>query len=356
MSQLLSESPRPRWRRKDLLDIASLSVDEVRLILDTADPFREVAGRPVKKVPTLRGKSVFHLTYPESAGLAGGAFAAALDAAAFELAARRLSADSVVVDVAAPGSGAAATVGDALAELDAMAADLVVLRHPEAGLAQSLAGRLSVGLVNAGDGAHEDPVRGLANAYTLDRLRREMAGDREGGGEPGDDGSSLAGCRVALIGDLAASAAARSTLLALTALGAGVVVGGLRTRIPAGLEGMGAEVVDSVDDAVEGAHAILVFPPAPAGEGRDYPSGREYHHLAGLTGERWDRAAAGAPVLHAGPPARGLSISGDVAEATVDFRRRQAADALAVRMAVLYLLPMYRDEAGRDDAGSKGAS
>lgn len=341
---------RPRWTRKDLLGVAALEPAEIRQVLDTAAPFREVAGRAVKKVPTLRGKTVACLFYPGGEG--GLGLPAALDAAGYDLAARRLSADSVSVDVSHAGATGAAAVRDTLAELDAMAADLIVMRHPEAGLAGMVAGGLSAGLINAGDGAHEDPARGLANAFTLRRLLCGGEGDAAEGTAAEvaatDPAATLAGLRCALIGDLLASAAARSTLLALTALGAEVVAAGLHTRVPVGLDKMGAQVADSVDEAVEGAGAVLVFPPPPAsarsGEGRDYPSNREYHHLAGLTRQRLERAADGAPVLHAGPPARGLSIAADVADSAAPTFRAQAGDAVAVRMAVLYLLGGWRDE------------
>ncbi len=335
---------RPRWRHKDLLQVASLEADEIGLVLGTAEVFREVAGRSVKKVPSLRGKTVFHLDYGRAAGGAGAADpASALAAGAFEVAARRLSADSVTVDVSAADPASTAALADILAELDALAADLVVLRHPEAGLPGRLAGDLSAGLVNAGDGAHENPVAGLAHAFTLHRLR-QAAGETGGS----DAAGPLAGARYALVGDLLASAAARSTLLALTTLGAEVVTAGLHTRVPVGLDRMGAEVAESVDDAVEGADGVVVFPPPPPtagdGEGRDYPSNREYHHLAGLTAPRLERAAPGAPVLHHGPPRRGVSIAASLADAARPTLRAQAGDALAVKMAVLYLLAGWRAE------------
>lgn len=345
---------RPRWRHKDLLDVASLEVDEIGLVLGTAEPFREVAGRAVKKVPTLRGKTVFLLDYGRGATSGAAKTSAALAAASFDVAARRLSADSVVVDVANTDPASTAAVADTLAQLDAMAADLVVLRHPEAGLAGRLAGDLSAGLVNAGDGAHENPVAGLACAFTLHRLWKER-GDAasESPDTASDSTAPLSGARYALVGDLLTSAAARSTLLALTALGAEVVAAGLHTRVPVGLDAMGAEVADSVDDALSGAHGVVVFPPPPStarsGEGRDYPSNREYHHLAGLTAARLERAAPGCAVLHHGPPGRGLSIAADVADAARGTLRAQAGDALAVRMAVLYLLAGRREDAQRKE-------
>ncbi len=315
-----------RWGRKDLLAVADLSAAEVRLVLDTAEPFREVAGRAVKKVPTLRGKTVFHLDFGGGGG-AGADAAAALERAAFDLAARRLSADSLAVPLPADAGAA-----DAAVALDALAADLLVVRHPHAGVPAEVARRVRAGVVNAGDGAHEEPVRGLADAFTL---RRRTGGEGE-----------LAGLRVALVGDLEHSGAARSALHALTALGAEVVAGGLHALVPAGIAALGARRAESVDEAVEGADAVIVVPPHPStADGRAYPSGREYHRLAGLTAERLARAKDGALVLHAGPPSRGLALAAEVADRAAAGLREQAADALAVRMAVLYLLAGYREEA-----------
>jgi aspartate carbamoyltransferase catalytic subunit len=350
------------WTRKDLLAVADLSAAEVRLVLDTAEPFREVAGRAVKKVPTLRGKTVAVLDFGDGAadGGAGGSrgaawgvarAAAAVERAAWELAARRLSADALTVPLAADAGAA-----DVTAALDALAADLLVIRHPHAGVPAALARRVRAGVVNAGDGAHEDPVAGLAAAFTLRRRARKRdeagAGDgaeprvrrTDGGGEVGGEGY-FAGMRVALVGDLVHSGAARSALHALVALGAEVVAGGLHALVPTGIEALGARRGESVDEAVEGAAAVVVVPPHPStADGRAYPSAREYHRLAGLTAERLAKAQEGVIVLHAGPPQRGLSIAADVAEAAAEDLREQAADALALRMAVLYLLAGFREE------------
>jgi len=345
-----------RWGRKDLLAVADLSAAEVRLVLDTAEPFGEVAGRAVKKVPTLRGKTVAVLDFGYGT-VDGGAWgvaraAAAVERAAWELAARRLSADALTVPLAADAGAA-----DAAAALDALAADLLVIRHPHAGVPATLARRVRAGVVNAGDGAHEDPVAGLAAAWTLRRRARERdeagAGDgaeprlrrTDGGGEAGGEGS-FAGMSVALVGDLVHSGAARSALHALVALGAEVVAGGLHALVPTGIEALGARRADSVDEAVEGADAVVGVPPHPStADGRAYPSAREYHRLAGLTAERLARAQDGAAILHAGAPQRGLSIAAEVAEAAAEGFREQPADSLALRMAVLYLLAGYREEA-----------
>ena len=185
-----------------------------------------------------------------------------------------------------------------------------------------------------------------APSPTPSRLRRRWTQGRRLAAPDGGRGGELAGRRIALIGDLAHSAAARSDLLLLALLGAATVVAGLDALLPAGIEALGAERAASVDAAVEGADAVIVLPPHPStADGRAYPSGREYHRLAGLTAERLARAKAGAPVLLAGSPSRGLEVSAEVAERLAPDLREQAGDALAVRMAVLYLLAGYREEA-----------
>jgi aspartate carbamoyltransferase catalytic subunit len=351
MSAAAATGAAVRWTRKDLLAVADLSAAEVRLVLEVAEPFREVAGRAVKKVPTLRGKTVAFLDCEAELGGAAGT-AAALGRAAWELAARRLSADSLTVPLAADAAS-----GDAALALDALADDLLVVRHPHAGVPAALARRVRAGVVNAGDGAHEDPVAGLAAAFTLRRRARKWdaagAGGgaeprqrrTDGGGEAGGE-ASLAGLRVALVGDLVHSGTARSALHALVALGAEVVAGGLHALVPPGIEALGARRAETVDEAVEGADAVVVVPPHPStADGRAYPSAREYHRLAGLTAERLARAKEGAAVLHAGPPQGGLSIAAEIAEAAADGFREQTADSLALRMAVLYLLAGRREEA-----------
>jgi len=310
-----------RWTRKDLLGIAELSAEEIRLILDTADSFLEVATRPIKKVPTLRGKTVINLFFEASTRTRSS----------FEIAEKRLSADGLNFS----SSGSALSKGESLVDtamnLQAMSPDLIVIRHQHPGVPHMLARRLDAGVINAGDGAHEHPTQALLDAFTIRRHK-----------------GSLSGRRVAIVGDIEHSRVVRSNVLLLGKLGAEVVVAGPRTMMPPGVAALGARVAYSLDEALEGADVVMMLRIQLERQSRVlFPSVREYFQLFGLTGERLRRAADDVIVMHPGPMNRGVEIASDVADGPVSVILEQVGNGVAVRMAVLYLLAGAHDEAVR---------
>jgi len=307
------------WHRKDLLGIAELSVGEIELILDTAESFREVAQRPIKKVPTLRGKTVVNLFLEASTRTRSS----------FELAEKRLSADGM--NFSSSNSSLAKGEGliDTALTLQAMAPDLLVIRHQHPGVPHLLAERLEAGVINAGDGAHEHPTQALLDALTM----RLHAG-------------RLEGLRVSIVGDIEHSRVVRSNLHLLTRMGAKVTVAGLRTMMPFGMESLGARVVYSLGEAVEGADVVMMLRiQKERMSGTLFPSDEEYFGMFGLTRERLAAAAPDVLVMHPGPMNRGVEIASDVADGPQSAILDQVANGVAVRMAVLYLLSGAQREA-----------
>lgn len=313
--------PTAGWASTDLLGIEELSPEDVALVLDRAEAWWSAGSRSPASAP-LAGRTVARLFFSGGGSGANDPVAADPNAAtSWDLAARRLGAETVEVTTEPARSDDGGALDSAL-DLDALGIDLLVVRHPHAGVPAGLARRLRAGVVNAGDGAHEDPAAALALALTL---RRRLG--------------ALEGRRVTLLGDFTHSAAARSLAHLLVKVGAEATVGGLHALVPAAVESLGVRHAPTPDEAVEGAEAIVVLPPAPAArDGRTYPSAREYHRVAGLTAERLAGAAAGAAVLHARPVTRGLEIAAEVADGPASALAEQKGDALAVRMAVLELL------------------
>ncbi|MGH9382084.1 MAG: aspartate carbamoyltransferase catalytic subunit [Thermoanaerobaculia bacterium] len=309
-----------RWQRKDLLGIADLSAAEIQLVLDTAESFREVAERPIKKVPTLRGKTVLNLFFESSTRTRSS----------FELAEKRLSADSLNFST----SGSSLTKGESLVDtalnLQAMAPDLIVIRHGYPGVPHMLARRLEAGIINAGDGPHEHPTQALLDAFTI----RQHKG-------------RLAGLDVAIVGDIEHSRVVRSNVLLLTKMGARVTVAGPRTMMPAKVEKLGARVAYSLEDAIRGADVVMMLRIQLERQSRVlFPSVKEYFNLFGLTRERLKLAKRDAIVMHPGPMNRGVEIASDVADGATSVILEQVANGLAVRMAVLYLCSgMHREAA-----------
>ncbi len=308
-----------RWRRKDLLGIADLSPGEIELILDTAESFREVGERPIKKVPTLRGKTVINLFFEASTRTRSS----------FEIAEKRLSADNVNFST----SGSALEKGESLIDtalnLQAMAPDLVVIRHGHPGVPHMLAKRIKAGVINAGDGAHEHPTQALLDAYTIRRHK-----------------GRLAGLRVAIIGDIEHSRVVRSNIHLLTKMGATVVVGGPRTLMPVAVEAMGVEVAYTLEDAVRGADVIMMLRIQLERQGRmSFPSIREYFQLFGLNAARLAAAKEDVIIMHPGPMNRGVEIASEVADGPYSVILEQVAHGVSVRMAVLYLLSGSYEEA-----------
>ncbi|HZS11870.1 MAG TPA: aspartate carbamoyltransferase catalytic subunit [Nitrospirales bacterium] len=300
------------YKRKDLISIATLSADDITMVLETADSFKEVSGRDIKKVPALRGKTVVNLFFEPSTRTR----------TSFELAAKRLSADVINFSPSSSSVVKGETLVDTARNIEAMQADIIVLRHPAGGAAETLARAAKSSVVNAGDGWHEHPTQALLDLYTL----REK-------------GLTFKGLRVAIVGDIAHSRVARSNIHALTKLGAEVRAVGPPTMIPMYLDRLGATVYSDFDQALAGVDVIMMLRLQLERQGRAlFPTIREYSRLYGLTGERLAKANKGALVMHPGPINRGVEIAPEVADSLSSVILDQVANGVAVRMAVLYLL------------------
>jgi aspartate carbamoyltransferase catalytic subunit len=297
---------------KDLTGIAALSAEEIRLILETADSFKEVTGREIKKVPALRGKTVVNLFFEPSTRTR----------TSFELAAKRLSADVINFSPSSSSIVKGETLLDTARNIEAMQADIIVLRHPAAGAAETLARGVKASVINAGDGWHEHPTQALLDLFTLREKKFE-----------------LQGLRVAIVGDLAHSRVARSNIYALTKLGAEVRAVGPPTMIPPFLDRLGARIYYDLDEALRGTDVIMMLRLQLERQSHAlFPSIREYTRLYGLTAERLRLAEPGAIVMHPGPINRGVEIAPDVADSFSSVILDQVANGVAVRMGILYLL------------------
>ena len=296
---------------KDLLGIKGMPADEIKLILDTASSFKDVSERDIKKVPTLRGKTVINLFYEASTRTR----------TSFELAGKRLSADVINISTSTSSVVKGETLLDTARNIEAMKSDIIIVRHSCSGAAEFLAQRLKSSVINAGDGFHEHPTQALLDLFTI----REKLG-------------RLAGATVAIVGDITHSRVARSNIHALGAMGAKVRVCGPATMIPSGIERTGAEVHLVMDEAVAGADVIMMLrlqlERQTAGL---FPGVREYARLYGLNRERLQRAEKHAIVMHPGPMNRGVEISSDVADLS-SVILDQVTNGVAVRMAVMFLL------------------
>ena len=297
---------------KDLVGLEPLSAEQIVLILDTAEAFKEVSERPIKKVPALRGKTIVNLFFEASTRTR----------ISFEFAEKRLSADTV--NVASQGSSVSKgeTLVDTARNLEAMRIDMVVIRHPASGAAKFLGERIRSNVINAGDGKHEHPTQGLLDLLTL----RDKFGKIEG-------------LKVAICGDVLHSRVARSNIWGLLKLGAEVAVCGPPTLIPPGLESLGVKVLHRIDDAIQWADALNVLRlQLERMEGGFVPSLREYNRVFGVSRERLERAPREVVVMHPGPMNRGVEIDSDVADGPHSVILPQVTNGVAVRMAVLYLL------------------
>lgn len=306
--------PKP-FRRKDLLGIRHLSVADILKILDTAETFRDVSRREVKKVPTLRGKTVINLFFEASTRTR----------TSFELAAKRLSADAINISISTSSVTKGETLLDTAKNLDAMQPDAIVIRHGSAGAPHLLAKHSDAAVVNAGDGANEHPTQALLDAMTIR--------DRKG---------RIEDLNVAIIGDILHSRVARSNLYLLTKLGAQVKVFGPRTLLPPeflGLVENNFEIASSLESALENADVVMIL--RIQKERQDsafFPSMKEYSIHYGLTQARLNLAKEDAIVLHPGPMNRGVEIASDIADSSRAFILNQVENGLAIRMAVLYLV------------------
>jgi aspartate carbamoyltransferase catalytic subunit len=303
------------FERKDLLGIRDLSAGEITHLLDTAETFRDISRREVKKVPTLRGRTVINLFFEPSTRTR----------TSFEIAAKRLSADAVNISVSSSSVSKGETLLDTARNLEAMMPDCIVIRHSMAGAPHHLARMCNAPIVNAGDGSHEHPTQALLDALTIRDHKKEIAG-----------------LKVAIIGDILHSRVARSNIYLLTRMGATVSVAGPSTLVPpdfAGIVEHGLRLERRIEDAIEGADAIIIL--RIQRERQDaafFPSLREYAIHYGLHPEHLKRAAPDAIVMHPGPINRGIEISSEIADGSKSLILDQVTNGLAVRMAVLYLL------------------
>ncbi len=300
------------WTKKDLLGLEYLTKEEIELILDHAKSFKEVLARPLRKVPTLRGKTVVNLFYEPSTRTR----------TSFELAAKRLSADVINMVKESSSIQKGETLIDTGRNLEALKIDIIVVRHNSSGAAMMLSRAVDISVVNAGDGWHEHPTQGLLDIFTL----KEKLG-------------SIKGLNVSIIGDIAHSRVARSNIWALTKLGAKVTVCAPKKLIPAGIEELGVRVTNDVDEAIREADAINVlrmqFERDKAGI---FPSKIEYFKTFGITEERLKNAKKNIVVMHPGPINRGVEMSAEVADGANSVILEQVTNGIAVRMAVLYLV------------------
>lgn len=297
---------------KDILDIASLSPEQITYILDTAESLKEISTRPIKKVPTLRGKTVINVFFEPSTRTR----------ASFEIAAKRLSADTISISASTSSVVKGETLIDTARNLEAMQPDVIVLRHSSSGAPHLLSKHVKASVINAGDGTHEHPTQALLDLLTV----REKKG-------------KFKGLRVAIIGDVAHSRVAHSNILGFTKMGARVVVAGPATMIPPYVESLGAETVLSVKQAVRGADVIMVLRIQRERQNKlGFPSIREYAAFFGLNSSHLPLAAPDVIIMHPGPVNRGVEISPELADGPNSVILDQVTNGVAVRMALLYLL------------------
>jgi len=299
------------WHRKDLLGIRELEQWEIETILDTAGAFKTVGSRDIKKVPALRGKTLINLFVEPSTRTR----------TSFELAAFRLSADVVNISAATSSLQKGESLKDTALNLQALHADVIVLRHGSAGAPKFLADRLEASVVNGGDGAHEHPTQALLDVFTI----RERLGE-------------IAGLKVLIVGDILFSRVARSNIWALKKLGANVTLVGPSTLVPRVFEQMGLSVARRLDDLLETADVINLLRIQHERQRKEYfPSLNEYIRFFGLTKARASKLKAGCLIMHPGPINRGVEIDSEVADGSQSVILDQVTNGLAVRMAVLYL-------------------
>lgn len=297
---------------KDLIGLEPLSREQIEVILDTAEPFKEISERRIKKVPVLRGKTIVNLFFEASTRTR----------ISFEFAEKRLSADTVNIGAVGSSVSKGETLVDTARNLEAMRIDMVVMRHWSAGAASFLAARIPSNVINAGDGAHEHPTQGLLDILTL----RDHFG-------------RLEGLKVCIVGDVLHSRVARSNIFGLVTLGAKVAVCGPRTLLPAGIDELAVRVFGRVEEAIEWADALNVLRlQLERMQDGFVPSLREYNRVFGVSRERLEWAPRELLILHPGPMNRGVEIDSDVADGPHSVILRQVTNGVAIRMAVLYLL------------------
>lgn len=301
-----------RLKRKDILTIEDLTRDEIELILSTAQSFKEVSEREIKKVPTLRGRTIINLFYEASTRTR----------TSFEIAAKRMSADAINISASSSSVVKGETLKDTAKNLEAMNPDCIVLRHPSSGAPQVLAGFVKCSVINAGDGSHEHPSQALLDLLTV----KEKLG-------------RIDGLKVVIVGDISHSRVARSNIYGFTKLGAEVNVVAPPTMMPSGIASMGCNVKNRIEDAITDADVIMMLRiqlerhKVPL-----FPTVREYSRLFGLDRKKLEKAKKDIVILHPGPINRGVEIASDIADAPYSLILDQVKNGVAVRMALFYLL------------------
>jgi len=297
---------------RHLLGLQGVPKEDIQIILDTATTFREVLERPIKRVPTLQGKTVVNLFYESSTRTR----------ISFELAEKRLSADAINFSVAASSVSKGETLKDTIRNIEAMKVDMVVVRHSCAGTPQFLTTVCDSNIINAGDGIHEHPTQALLDMYSI----REKLG-------------KIAGLKVCIVGDIAHSRVALSNIFGLRTMGAKVSVCGPSTMIPKYIDDLGVDVIYDIDEAIKENDVLIVLRIQLERKAREYfPSIREYARYFGIDQERLDKAGKEILIMHPGPINRGVELSSEVADGLNQIILRQVTNGVAVRMAVLYLL------------------
>ena len=300
------------YRHRHLLGIAPLDRDEIEYVLSLAESFKEISTRAIKKVPTLRGRTVVNLFFEPSTRTLSS----------FDIAEKRLSADTLNFSASSSSVTKGETLIDTARNLEAMAPDIIVIRHHSAGAPHILARTINAAIVNAGDGAHEHPTQALLDALTIKERKRRIAG-----------------LKVVIVGDIEHSRVARSNIHLLTKLGARVVLSGPLSLMPTAIERLGAKVVPRIEDALKDADVVMMLRiQLERAAGKGVPSLREYFTYFGLTRARMALARPDAIIMHPGPINRGVEIDSEVADGPYSVILEQVTNGVAVRMAVLYVL------------------
>lgn len=297
---------------RHLLGMHGVPKEDIKLILDTATTFREVLERPIKKVPTLQGKTVVNLFYENSTRTR----------ISFELAEKRLSADSINFSVSTSSVSKGETLKDTIQNIEAMKVDMIVVRHAASGVPQFLTQISKCNIINAGDGIHEHPTQALLDMYSI----RERVGKIEG-------------LKVCIVGDIAHSRVAMSNIFGLKTMGAEVSVCGPASMIPKDIEELGVKVIYNIDEAIQQNDVLNVLRiQLERKAGANFPSIREYRQYFGIDQDRLNKHGKDVVILHPGPINRGVEISSEVADGMNQIILKQVTNGVAVRMAVLYLL------------------
>jgi aspartate carbamoyltransferase catalytic subunit len=301
-----------RLDKKDILDMVSLSSDEVTLILDTAETMKEISQRPIKKVPTLRGKTVVLFFYEPSTRTR----------MSFDIAAKRLSADTISISAGTSSMVKGETLIDTARNLEAMNPDVMIIRHSCSGVPHMLAGRVNFSVINAGDGLHAHPSQALLDMMTV----REKKG-------------RLEGLKIAIIGDISHSRVARSNCIGFTKMGARITLSGPPTMIPKGIESLGVAVAYNIEAAIRDADVIMMLRiQKERQESFLFPSEREYARIFGLNRKTLENARDDVLIMHPGPINRGVELAPEVADGPYSVILDQVTNGVAVRMALLYLV------------------